>query len=279
MGKSSLATNIGFAAAARWMSDMEEGIAPEKSGGAPVAFFSLEMSADQLATRMLAEQSRISSEVLRMGKISQDEFRSLARASATFQSLPFYIDDTPGLTIAALRTRARRLKRQRGIGLVIVDYLQLLQGSGRSSNDNRVQEISEISRGLKTLAKELDVPVLALSQLSRAVEQRENKRPQLSDLRESGSIEQDADIVTFIYREEYYLSFQKPTEATEGDDTKDVEAFRKWQEEMNKKYGQAELIIAKQRHGSTGTLDLHVEARFTRFTDRADRDRMPEARG
>jgi len=279
MGKSSLATNIGFAAAARYLQDMEDGVAPEKSGGAAVAFFSLEMSADQLATRMLAEQSRISSEVLRMGKISQEEFRSLARASATFQNLPFYIDDTPGLSIAALRTRARRLKRQKGVGLIIVDYLQLLQGAGRNNNDNRVQEISEISRGLKTLAKELNVPVLALSQLSRAVEQRENKRPQLADLRESGSIEQDADIVMFIYREEYYLAFQKPTEATDGDDAKDVLAFQKWQEDMARKYGLAELIIAKQRHGSTGTLDMHFEARFTRFSDRATESRMPELRG
>ena len=195
-----------------------------------------------------------------MGKITQEEFRSLARAAAKLQNVPFYIDDTPGLTIAALRTRARRLKRQKGIGLIIVDYLQLLQGAGKNSNDNRVQEISEISRGLKTLAKELNVPVMALSQLSRAVEQRENKRPQLADLRESGSIEQDADIVMFIYREEYYLSFQKPTEATEGDDAKDVAAFLAWQEAMAKKYGLAELIVAKQRHGSTGTLDLHFEA-------------------
>jgi replicative DNA helicase len=281
MGKSSLATNIGFAAASRYLSDLEDGIEPEKSAGAAVAFFSLEMSADQLATRMLAEQSRISSEVLRMGKITQEEFRNLARASAKFQNLPFYIDDTPGLTIAAIRTRARRLKRQKGIGLIIVDYLQLLQGAGRSSNDNRVQEISEISRGLKTLAKELNVPVLALSQLSRAVEQRENKRPQLADLRESGSIEQDADIVMFIYREDYYLSFQKPTEATEeaGDAAKDVTAFNEWQAAMAKKHGLAELIIAKQRHGSTGTLDLHFEARFTRFSDRADQNRMAEPRG
>ncbi|WP_395614555.1 replicative DNA helicase [Allosphingosinicella sp.] len=279
MGKSSLATNIGFAAAERYVQDMEDGIEPEKSAGAAVAFFSLEMSADQLATRILAEQSRISSETLRMGKITQEEFKSLARASAKLQNVPFYIDDTPGLTIAALRTRARRLKRQKGIGLIIVDYLQLLQGSGKSSNDNRVQEISEISRGLKTLAKELNVPVMALSQLSRAVEQRENKRPQLADLRESGSIEQDADIVMFIYREDYYLSFQKPTEATEGDDPKDVAAFNEWQAAMAKKHGIAELIVAKQRHGATGTVDLHFEARFTRFSDRATEGRMPEMRG
>ena len=265
MGKTTLVTNLAYNVAAK--------------ENQAVLFFSLEMSSDQLATRILAEQSRISSETLRMGKITQEEFRSLARASAKLQNVPFYIDDTPGLTIAALRTRARRLKRQKGIGLIIVDYLQLLQGTGRSSNDNRVQEISEISRGLKTLAKELNVPVMALSQLSRAVEQRENKRPQLADLRESGSIEQDADIVMFIYREEYYLSFQKPTEATEGDDAKDVAAFLAWQEAMNKKYGLAELIVAKQRHGSTGTLDLHFEARFTRFSDRAVEGRMPEIRG
>jgi replicative DNA helicase len=280
MGKTALATNIAFNAAQRYVRDLEDGIAPEKSAGAGVAFFSLEMSADQLATRILAEQSGISSENLRMGKISQQDFRNLARAAADLEGLPLYIDDTPGLTIAALRTRARRLKRQRGIGMVVVDYLQLLQGSGKGGSDqNRVQEISEISRGLKTLAKELSVPVIALSQLSRAVEQREDKRPQLSDLRESGSIEQDADIVMFIYREEYYLAFQKPTEATDGDDAKDVMAFQQWQEAMAKKYGLAELIIAKQRHGSTGTLDLHFESRFTRFSDRADQQRMPEMRG
>ena len=203
MGKSALATNIGFAAAQRYLRDIEDGIEPEKSAGAPVALFSLEMSADQLATRILAEQSGISSENLRMGKISKQEFRHLARAAAELEGLPLYIDDTPGLTIAALRARARRLKRQKGIGMVVIDYLQLLQGTGRNANDNRVQEISEISRGLKTLAKELDLPVIGLSQLSRAVEQREDKRPQLSDLRESGSIEQDADIVIFIYREDY----------------------------------------------------------------------------
>src|SRR5690348_4175368 len=212
MGKSALGTNIAFAAAQRFLKDMEDGIEPPKSAGAPAALFSLEMSADQLATRILAEQSGISSENLRMGKISQQEFRQLARAAAELQSLPLYIDDTPGLTIAALRTRARRLKRQKGIGFIVIDYLQLLQGSGRgSAGDNRVQEISEISRGLKQLAKELEVPVLALSQLSRAVEQREDKRPQLSDLRESGSIEQDADIVLFIYREDYYLADRKST--------------------------------------------------------------------
>jgi len=204
MGKSALGTNMAVAAAQRFLRDAEDGIPPEKSAGAPAVLFSLEMSADQLATRILAEQSGITSENLRTGRITQHEFRDLARAAAELQSLPLYIDDTPGLTIAALRTRARRLKRQKGIGLIVVDYLQLLSGTGRG-NDNRVQEISEISRGLKQLAKELDVPVIGLSQLSRQVEQREDKRPQLSDLRESGSIEQDADIVLFIYREDYYV--------------------------------------------------------------------------
>ena len=272
MGKSALATNMGFNAAQRLVRDIQDGIAPEKSAGAAVALFSLEMSADQLATRILAEQSGIPSESLRMGKISQQDFRNLARAAAELESLPLYIDDTAGLTIAALRTRARRLKRQKGIGLIIVDYLQLLQGTGKgSSGDNRVQEISEISRGLKTLAKELDVPVVGLSQLSRAVEQREDKRPQLSDLRESGSIEQDADIVMFIYREEYYLASKQP-----ADDHPD---FPKWQEEMNRAYGLSELIVAKQRHGATGKVRLKFESRITRFSDLADEGYLPEARG
>jgi len=271
MGKSSLATNIGFAAAKRLLQDQEDGIEAAKSAGAAVSMFSLEMSADQLATRILAEQSGISSENLRMGRISQQEFRSLARAAAELQSLPLYIDDTPGLTIAALRARARRLKRQKGIGLVIVDYLQLLQGTGRgSAGDNRVQEISEISRGLKQLAKELDVPVIALSQLSRAVEQREDKRPQLSDLRESGSIEQDADIVLFIYREDYYLAARQP-----ADDHPEID---KWREEMARVYGLAEILVAKQRHGSTGKVRVKFDSRITKFSDLVDEGYMPEIR-
>ncbi len=279
MGKTALATNIAFNAAQRMVRDLEDGIAEEKSAGAGVAFFSLEMSADQLATRVLAEQSGISSENLRMGKISQQDFRNLARAAADLESLPLYIDDTPGLTIAALRTRARRMKRQKGIGLVVVDYLQLLQGAGRNSNDNRVQEISEISRGLKTLAKELNVPVLALSQLSRAVEQREDKRPQLSDLRESGSIEQDADIVLFVYREEYYVASREPKRPVEGDDSKIFEAYEQWQRDMERVYQLSELIIAKQRHGATGKVKLKFDAKITRFSDHADDAYLPEARG
>ena len=278
MGKSSLATNIAFAAAQRFLRDAEDGIEPEKSAGAPVALFSLEMSADQLATRILAEQSGITSENLRMGKISQQEFRQLARAAAELQTLPLYIDDTPGLTIAALRTRARRLKRQKGIGMVIVDYLQLLQGTGRSGNENRVNEISEISRGLKTLAKELNVPVVGLSQLSRAVEQREEKRPQLSDLRESGSIEQDADIVLFIYREDYYLKAVEP-DFPLPDEIDKQSKYEAWKEKYDPVAGRAEIIVAKQRHGSTGIVRVRFDGRTTKFSDSADEGYLPELRG
>jgi replicative DNA helicase len=279
MGKTSLATNIAFNAAQRLVRDLEDGIAAEKSAGAAVAFFSLEMSADQLATRVLSEQSGISSENLRMGKISREDFKQLARAAAELESLPLYIDDTPGLTIAALRTRARRMKRQRGIGLIIVDYLQLLQGTGKAGDGNRVQEISEISRGLKTLAKELNVPVIALSQLSRAVEQREDKRPQLSDLRESGSIEQDADIVLFVYREEYYVASREPKRPMDGDDAKVFEAHEAWARDMERAYGMSELIIAKQRHGATGKVKLRFESRITRFSDYIEESYLPEMRG
>lgn len=197
-----------------------------------------------------------------MGKISREDFRELSRASRELQDLPLFIDDTPALSIAALRTRARRLQRQRGIGLIIVDYLQLLQGSSRA-NDNRVNEISEISRGLKTLAKELAVPVIALSQLSRAVEQRDDKRPMLSDLRESGSIEQDADMVWFIYRGDYYEAAKEPDHNDEG-------AYAAWQETMSRIHGISELIVAKQRHGSTGKVRLKFEAKITRFSDLAE---------
>jgi replicative DNA helicase len=278
MGKTALATNIAFNAARRWVRDEEDGIPPEKSVGAKVAFFSLEMSADQLATRILSEQSSISSESLRMGKIGQQDFRNLARAAAELETLPLFIDDTPGLTIAALRTRARRLKRRHGIGLVVVDYLQLLQGSGRQSDGNRVQEISEISRGLKTLAKELNVPVIALSQLSRAVEQREDKRPQLSDLRESGSIEQDADIVLFVYREEYYVASREPKRPGPEDDAKTHEDHQKWMADMEKVFGLSELIVAKQRHGATGKVKLKFEAQITRFSDYIDDAYLPAHR-
>jgi replicative DNA helicase len=280
MGKSALGTNMAVAAAQRFLRDAEDGIAPEKSAGAPVVLFSLEMSADQLATRILAEQSGITSENLRTGRITQHEFRDLARAAAELQSLPLYIDDTPGLTIAALRTRARRLKRQKGIGMVVVDYLQLLQGTGRN-NENRVQEISEISRGLKQLAKELDVPVIGLSQLSRAVEQREDKRPQLSDLRESGSIEQDADIVLFIYREDYYVKgveveMPTPEEAVSNPDK--AAKYSDWKQKFDDVAGKAEIIVAKQRHGSTGIVRVRFDGRTTKFSDAADDGYLPEMR-
>jgi replicative DNA helicase len=271
MGKTSLATNIAFNSAKRWMDDMRLGIAPEKSVGAKVAFFSLEMSADQLATRILAEQSRISSEALRMGKISKAEFHQLAEAAADLENLPLFIDDTAGLSISGLHTRVRRLQRKQNnqLGLVVVDYLQLLSGSGARASDNRVNEISEISRGLKTLAKDLNVPVLALSQLSRAVEQREDKRPQLSDLRESGSIEQDADIVLFVYREDYYVAAKEPKRPKDGDDARIFDDHAKWAQEMQDIYGLAELIIAKQRHGATGKVMLKFEPQITRFSDLA----------
>jgi replicative DNA helicase len=267
MGKTSLATNIAFNCADRWLRDQRDGI--EKSVGAGVAFFSLEMSSDQLATRVLAEQAGIPSEALRMGKISREDFQQLSYASQRLAELPLYIDDTPALTIAALRTRARRLKRKHDIGLIVVDYLQLLQGSKRSQ-DNRVNEISEISRGLKTLAKELMVPVIALSQLSRAVEQREDKRPMLSDLRESGSIEQDADMVWFVFREDYYVSSREPKVPHGDSDMKAHEAHAAWQAEMEQVFGLAELIVAKQRHGSTGKVRLRFEPKITRFSDLAE---------
>jgi replicative DNA helicase len=282
MGKTSLATNIAFSAAQRWLLEQEEGLEPEKRAGAGVAFFSLEMSADQLATRILAEQSGITSENLRKGAINRQEFRHLARAAADLEALPLYIDDTPALTIAALRARARRLKRQKAIGMIVVDYLQLLQGTGRNSNDNRVNEISEISRGLKSLAKELNVPVLALSQLSRAVEQREDKRPQLSDLRESGSIEQDADIVMFVYRDDYYVGSREPEMPSPHDvqaNAEKAQKYEKWKSEFDEVKGTADVIIAKQRHGATGVVRLSFDSRITKFSDRVDEGFLPEARG
>ncbi len=273
MGKTSLATNIAYNCANRFLEDTTiHGIAADKSVGAPVAFFSLEMSADQLATRILSEQAGISSEALRMGKISREDFQQLSFASQRLAELPLYIDDTPALTIAALRTRARRLKRKHDIGLIVVDYLQLLQGSGRA-NDNRVNEISEISRGLKTLAKEIEVPVIALSQLSRAVEQREDKTPMLSDLRESGSIEQDADMVWFVYREDYYIASKEPKRPVETDDQKVHEAYSAWMAQMEQVFGLAELVVAKQRHGSTGKVRMKFEARITKFSDLEEDDR------
>jgi replicative DNA helicase len=263
MGKTSLATNIAFNCAEEHLKWQQEG--GEFNYGAPVAFFSLEMSADQLATRILAEQAEISSESLRSGKLSREEFQQLSYASQRLAQLPLFIDDTPALTISALRNRARRLKRRHDIGLIVVDYLQLLSGSGRS-NDNRVNEISEISRGLKTLAKELGCPVIALSQLSRAVESREDKKPMLSDLRESGSIEQDADMVWFIFRGDYYHEAIRPDMPTETSSAETQEKYRAWEEKYLELRNKATLIVAKQRHGSTGNVPLHFQAEITKFT-------------
>ncbi|WP_373488072.1 replicative DNA helicase [Blastomonas sp.] len=277
MGKTSLATNIAFNAAARWQLDKASGIDDDKNVGARTAFFSLEMSSDQLATRILAEQSRISSEKLRMGQIARSDFQRLVDASQALEELPLYIDDTPALTIAALRARARRLKRKHNIGFIVVDYLQLLQGTGR--NEGRVNEISEISRGLKTLAKELQVPVMALSQLSRAVESREDKRPQLSDLRESGSIEQDADIVMFIYREEYYRLMVKPDgpimDPKTPQDDEINQKYKEWEDKFSPTANKATVIVAKQRHGSTGNVQLRFESEITKFSDLARDEYAP----
>jgi len=261
MGKTALATNIAFNAAKAYHDDRLLGISHEENKGAVVAFFSLEMSADQLASRILSEQSQLSSQDLRQGKLNQEQFNKLARTAQDLEDLPLFIDDTASLSIGALRTRARRLKRQEGLGLVIVDYLQLLSGSGRGGKgpENRVQEISEITRGLKGLAKELEIPVFALSQLSRTIESRDNKRPLLSDLRESGSIEQDADMVTFVYRPEYYHNQKEPDA--------DTPEHLIWQEEGEKLFGKAEFIIGKQRHGPTGIIMLQFEANTTRFSD------------
>ncbi len=267
MGKTALATNIAYHVAKTYRRD---GGSDNAVDGAVVGFFSLEMSSEQLATRIIAEQAYIPSERIRRGRIDSDEFDRIVEVSQELQNLPLYIDQTGGITVAQLAARARRLKRQRSLGFIVVDYLQLLSGSSRRAAEGRVQEVSEITTGLKALAKELHVPVLALSQLSRQVEQREDKRPQLSDLRESGSIEQDADVVLFVFRQEYYLERSQPRENTEE--------HRQWQEEMNAVTGKAEVIIGKQRHGPTGTVQLQFTPEFTRFGNLAAAERMPERR-
>ena len=248
MGKTALATNIAYNAAKQIQEDNKK---------STVAFFSLEMSSEQLSTRILAEQSRIKSNDIRRGKISEEQFDKFIETSKNISELPLYIDETPAITIAALSNRARRIKRLYGLDLVVVDYIQLMRAA--NFKDGRVQEISEITQGLKALAKELSVPVLALSQLSRAVEQRDDKKPQLSDLRESGSIEQDADVVMFVYREAYYIERKEPRPAT-------VE-HAEWQAKMNEVSNLAEIIIGKQRHGPTGNVMLEFEAMFTKFKD------------
>ncbi len=270
MGKSGLATNIAFHVAKSYREEISEHGEREVVDGGNVGFFSLEMSAEQLATRILAEQADVPSDKIRRGELNAEDFHKVVETSAQLERVPLFIDDTPALTIAALRTRARRLMRQHGLQLIVVDYLQLLQPSGNSRQENRVQEISEITRGLKTLAKELNVPVVALSQLSRAVEQREDKRPQLADLRESGSIEQDADMVLFIYREEYYHKQRPPQQRDDEPMDKFHDRMDKWMQHGEEIYGQAEVIVAKQRHGPTGTVRLKFDGPTTRFSNPDD---------
>ena len=248
MGKTALATNIAFNAAKKIQNDGRK---------SSIAFFSLEMSSEQLSTRILAEQSRIKSNDIRRGRISEEQFDKFIETSKDISELPLYIDETPAISIAALSNRARRIKRLYGLDMVVVDYIQLMKAA--NFKEGRVQEISEITQGLKALAKELSVPVLALSQLSRAVEQRDDKKPQLSDLRESGSIEQDADVVMFVYREAYYLERKEPRPAT-------VE-HAEWQAKMSEVSNLAEIMISKQRHGPTGNIMLEFEAMFTKFKD------------
>ena len=256
MGKTSLATNIAFNIAKAYKKGIRHDGTEGAVDGGVVGFYSLEMSAEQLAARILSEASEVPSEQIRRGDMTEAEFRRFVEAAKSLEACPLFIDDTPALPIAQLAARARRLKRTHGLDVLMVDYLQLVRGSGRS--ENRVNEISEITMGLKAIAKELNIPVVALSQLSRQVENREDKRPQLSDLRESGSIEQDADVVMFVYREEYYKEREKP-----GDH--EMEKMAQWQEEMERLHGKAEVVIGKQRHGPIGTVDLSFEGRFTRF--------------
>jgi len=260
MGKTALATNIAYNVAKAWAGEMRADGHTHTVNGGIVGFFSLEMSAEQLATRIIAEQTGIPSSKIRRGGIDEGDFEKIKDISIDLQNLPFYVDETGGLSIGQLAARARRLKRQRGLDLLVIDYVQLLSGSTRRSSENRVQEITEITTRLKALAKELAIPILALSQLSRQVESRDDKRPQLSDLRESGSIEQDADVVMFVFREEYYHQMRKPTEANR-------EKFAEWLSEGERVEGKAEVIIGKQRHGPTGTVELQFDAAVTRFAN------------
>ena len=258
MGKTALATNIAFNIARKY----KKGTRPDGTEGAiaggVVGFFSLEMSSEQLANRILAGESRIRSDELAKGNMPEEEFRRFIEVARELEKTPLYIDDTPALPISSLAARARRLKRQHGLDVLVIDYLQLVRPAS-NRNDGRVQEVTEITQGLKAIAKELDIPVIALSQLSRKVEDRDDKRPQLADLRESGSIEQDADVVMFVYREEYYHDRLKPPE--------DSDKFPEWQQKAERLHGRAEIIIGKQRHGPIGNVDLHFEGKYTKFSD------------
>ena len=259
MGKTALVTNIAFNIARKH----KKGTRPDGTQGTVeggvVGFFSLEMASEQLANRILAGEAKIKSDELVKGVMSDDDFYRFLEVARELESIPLYIDDTPALPISSLAARARRLKRQHGLDVLVVDYLQLVRPSAARASDNRVQEVSEITQGLKAIAKELEIPVIALSQLSRKVEDREDKRPQLADLRESGSIEQDADVVMFVYREHYYHERLKPAD--------DSDRFPEWKATAERLFGRAEVIIGKQRHGPIGTVDLHFEAKFTKFSD------------
>jgi replicative DNA helicase len=251
MGKTALATNIAFNVAKKLRGNAEEAV---------VGFFSLEMSAEQLATRIISEQAEVSSEKIRRGLVDRNKFNDVLAAEHALRGLPLHIDDTGGISIAQLAARARRLKRQSGLSLLIIDYLQLMTSNAKTNYSNRVQEVTAITIGLKAMAKELCVPVIALSQLSRQIENRESKRPMLSDLRESGSIEQDADVVMFVYRDEYYVERRQP-------DQSNAVEHHAWQSEMAAACGKAEVIVAKQRHGPTGTATQRFTGEFTRFSD------------
>ena len=269
MGKTALATKMAFSAARAYKERVLEDGTREVAEGAKVAFFSLEMSAEQLATRLLAEVTEIPSDKIRRGEVRGEDFPRFVEAATALDRLPLYIDDTPALSISALRTRSRRLHRTQGLGMIVIDYLQLLTLPANVRPESRVQEISAITRGLKALAKELQVPVLALSQLSRAVEQREDKRPQLSDLRESGTIEQDADVVMFVFREEYYHSRAEPSRRPEESDEKFNDRYEQWQKRGQEIHNVAEAIIGKQRHGPIGTVRLFFDGNYTKFDNLA----------
>ncbi len=265
MGKTALATKIAFGASRAIMAEMAARPGNKKPGS--VVIFSLEMSSQQLATRLLSEESRVQSDRIRKGEINERDFDRFVGVAKELQTLPLFIDDTPAITMTALRTRCRRMSRTRGLSLVVIDYLQLMRPSPGTRAENRVLEISAITQGLKALAKELEAPVLALSQLSRSVESREDKRPQLSDLRESGSIEQDADAVMFVYRDEYYLQQRAPKQMAFDNEEKFQSALEKWQRDLEAVHNKAELLLEKQRHGPTGKIDLFFEGEFTRFAD------------
>ncbi len=272
MGKTALGTNMAFNCAIKYKEEKDEFGNIKVVDGGKVAFFSLEMSSEQLATRILAERSKISGDKMRKADLNKNDFNKIAQTTSELENLNLIIDDNPVLTIPTLRARARRLKRLHNINLIIIDYLQLMSASSKNRNDGRVQEISEITRGLKSIAKELNIPIIALSQLSRQVEQREDKRPQLSDLRESGTIEQDSDVVMFIFRESYYLERMEPLKKPDEDDIKYNERVSRWQQLNNDSYNKAEIIIAKQRHGPIGTIKMHFDSNFTKFSDLTTKD-------